>query len=521
MSSAPVTAWAPLREVRFRVTWTAFLGAQLVIWAQTVGAVDVITAQTDAAAPVAAVQAAISLPGVVLALLAGAVADVLDRRLLLVRSTLVMAAAMAALAVATALEGVATPAVVLALTVVLGAGLALFVPIFIAMVPDLVPRPLLAPAVSLGGVSVNLARAAGPALAGLMIGALGASGLFWALAAVLCAVTVALAVRGPRGTVPERPERIREAIRAGARYARHAPPLRRVTLRTALYVVPGSAMWAILPVIAVRSLGLDASGFGLLLGCVGVGAVVAALLLAAGAALMATVLAALAVLEAPAPAAAVLMLAGASWITVMTAMNTVAQSVTPAWVRGRAIAAWLLAYQGGLTLGSIAWGLVADVDLQAALLIPAAVLAVAALGPRLLPLPGHEDEPAPASTRAPPVAAAEPDGEAGPVLIVVDYEVDPEHADAFVGAMQRLSAVRRRDGARRWHLYRDVADPAVFTETFEVASWAEHLRQHDRLTHVDLPLEEEIAALARGFSVRHLLSAAPSAARRRGGWSRR
>src|SRR5919108_4692465 len=175
-SSAPVTAWAPLREGRFRVTWIAFLGAQLVIWAQTVGAVDVITAQTDAAAPVAAVQAAISLPGVLLALLAGAVADVLDRRLLLVRSTLVMAAAMAALAGAPALEGVATPAVVLALTVVLGAGLALFVPIFIAMVPDLVPRSLLAPAVSISGVSVNLARAVGPALAGLMLGMLGASG---------------------------------------------------------------------------------------------------------------------------------------------------------------------------------------------------------------------------------------------------------------------------------------------------------------------------------------------------------
>src|SRR3954467_2855393 len=189
----PVSALAPLRDARFRMAWFAFLAAQVVIWAQTVGAVDVITHQSGSAALVALIQTAISLPGVVLSLLAGAVADVLDRRRLLVAASLAMAVAMSVLAALTVAD-LGTPAIVLVLTAALGAGLAMFLPAFSATVPDLVPRRLLAPAVAMTNVSVNVARAVGPAMAGVVIALAGAGGLFVLLAGVLFVAVGILAV---------------------------------------------------------------------------------------------------------------------------------------------------------------------------------------------------------------------------------------------------------------------------------------------------------------------------------------
>jgi predicted MFS family arabinose efflux permease len=515
------SAWAPLGDPRFRVAWLAFLGAQVVIWAQTVGAVDVITGRSGSAAVVAAIQTAISLPGVILALFAGAVADVVDRRRLLLGACLSMTAAMVTLAALTVADA-ASPAAVLVLTAALGSGLAMFLPAFSATVPQLVPRALLAPAMAITGVSVNIARAAGPALAGVLIAVAGAGGLFWVLSGVLLAVVGTLAVAGPPSSVPERPERLGAAVRAGARFARFSAPLRTVIARTGLFVVFGSALFAILPLIAVRRLDLGASGFGLLLGAFGVGAVAGALvlprlqerlphdlLITACGVVLAAVLAALTVVTAPLVAGAVLLLAGAAWIAVLTAFMTAAQVVTPAWVRGRAFATWILAYQGGLALGSLAWGFVAEASLSAALLVPAAGLVAGALATRLLPLPGDDHgELEPTGSWADPVVARELADDDGPVLVTVEYEVDEADADAFVAAMDELSAIRRRDGAVRWDLFHDVAEPGRFLETFTVATWGEHLLQHERGTQVDLPLEERAAALTRGYTVRHFFGPA-------------
>jgi MFS family permease/quinol monooxygenase YgiN len=516
--SAP--AWAPLRDPVFRATWVAFLGAQVIIWAQTVGAVDVITAQSDSATLVALIQTAISLPSVILALLAGAVADVVDRRRLLVVAGLAMAAAMVVLALLTTADA-ATPVVVLLLTAALGAGLAMFLPAFSAMVRDIVSLEMLAPAMAITGASVNVARAAGPALAGVLIAVAGAGGLFWVLAGGLVGVVGVLAVWGPGSAAPERPERIGEAMRAGARFARFSAPLRAVILRTGLFVLCGSALWALLPLVAVRRLGLDASGFGLLLGCVGAGAVFGATLLprltgrlpiddvgAVASAVLAAVLAALTVVEDAVVAALVLLVAGAAWISVLTGLMTAAQVAAPAWVRGRAFATWLLAYQGGLAVGGFAWGLVAESSLRAALLASTAAVLAAAVGTRLAgPHTPHDVDLEPARSWADPVVATEIDPAHGPVLVTVEYEVADEDAEDFVDAMRDLSAVRRRDGATRWHLYRDVEHPGRFVETFRVATWGEHLRQHERGTQVDVPLEERAASLAAGYSVRHMVSA--------------
>jgi quinol monooxygenase YgiN len=368
---------------------------------------------------------------------------------------------------------------------------------------------------------VNLARAAGPALAGVLIAVLGAGGLFWVLAGVLAGVVVLLAGFGPPSSVPERPERIGEAVRAGARYARFSAPLRAVIARTALFAVFGSAMWALLPLIAVRRLDLGASGFGILLGCVGAGAVAGVTALprlrarlapdavtAVGSAVLAAVLAALAFVTDRFAAGAVLLAAGAAWISVLTGMIHAAQVLSPDWVRGRVNATWLLAYQSGLAAGGLVWGLVADSSLRAALLLPAAALVVSALAGRLLALPPHDDVELEASgSWADPVVARELDDDDGPVLVTVEYDVAAHDVEAFVAAMKELSAIRRRDGALRWHLYHDVGEPSRFLETFTAATWGEHLRQHERGTQVDLPLEERAVGLAREYEVRHLVSA--------------
>ena len=527
MTAAPPVAspLAPLREARFRLAWFAFLAAQIVIWAQTVGAVDVITSESGSASLVALIQTAISVPGVVLSLFAGAVADVVDRRRLLVAATLAMTASMAVLTALTVTD-VVTPALVLALTAALGAGLAVFLPTFSAIVPDLVPRRLLAPAVAMTNVSVNVARAVGPALAGVVIALAGAGGLFGVLTAVLLIAVVLLAVYGPRGTAPARPERIGAAVRAGARYARFSASLRIVIVRTALFVLFGSALWALLPVVTVQRLDLDASAFGYLMACFGGGAVAGAVVLprlqaalgyngltAVGSLVIAGVLAALSVVTSPLLAAAVLVVAGAAWIGVVTSVLTAAQMVAPAWVRGRAIAAWLLAFQLGFAIGGVVWGLAADASLRVALLAPAvALVATVALG-QVLALPAGDTEPEPAGNWVDPDVVTDFDDDDGPVLVTIEYDVAGEHAEAFVAAMKELSAIRRRDGALRWELYEDVAQPGRFVETFSSATWGEHMRQHERTTEIDLPVEERPFAFARSYTVRHLVGAV---GRRRG-----
>ena len=397
----------------------------------------------------------------------------------------------------------------------------MFLPAFSATVPDLVPRRLLASAVAMTNVSVNVARAAGPAMAGAVIALAGAGGLFGLLAGVLVFVVAVLALYGPRDTAPERPEPIRAAVRTGARYARFSAPLRTVIARTALFVLFGSAMWALLPVVTVRRLGLDASAFGILMACVGAGAVAAATVLprlqvvlgynglaGAGSLVLAGVLAGLTAITSPLLAAAILLVAGVAWMAVVTSMLTAAQLVAPAWVRGRALAAWMLAFQLGLAGGGVVWGLAADASLRAALLTPALALVATVVLGRLLTLPtGEGPEPEPARNWEDPVVAAEPDDEDGPVLVIVEYEVPDEQAEAFVTAMKDLSTLRRRDGALRWELYEDVAEPGRFVETFSVATWGEHMRQHERTTQIDVPVEERPLALARSYTVRHLVGA--------------
>jgi MFS family permease len=526
---AAVPAWAPLGDRVFRALWLAVLTSNVGTWMQTVGAQWLLVDEPNAATLVALVQTATSLPILLLALPAGVLADALDRRLLLVAVQGFLALTGGLLAALT-FAGQMPPALLLILTFVLGCGAALTAPAWQALVPDLVPRAQLPSAAALGSMSVNLARAVGPALAGLLIAEIGVGAVFALNALSFAVFGLALAVWGPRETAdagPEAsPERFGPALQAGARYVRNSPVVRRILLRSALFVVPASVLWALLPLVATRRLGLGAGGFGLLLGAVGTGAVAGAVLLPAARARLSTnrLLLAASLVEAAALVVAVgvgsfpvvvaaLVPAGMAWLTVLSSINASMQLFLPGWVRARGLAFHQLVLFGGQALGALAWGLVAErAGLTAAFLAAAVLLVVggATVGVRPL-LDTRQLSRDPAVYWPEPELAIEPDPEVGPILVTVTYTVPPERVDRFQAEMRRVGRARRRTGATSWRLYRDGAAPDSFVEAYLVPSWAEHLRQHGgRLTRADQEIEEGANALSTTPpAVAHLFPAEP------------
>jgi MFS family permease len=393
-------AWAPLRHGAFRTAWLTFLGVQIVNWSETVGAVDVIAAQSGSVALLALVQTASTLPTVAFAVPAGAAADLVDRRRLLLGVVTGMAVAMALLAALVALDA-ATPAVVLVLTLVLGGGIAVAFPSFAALIPDLVPREQLAAGVTLLGISINLARALGPAIAGLALLAVGASTLFAVLAAALAAMAaLLLASPRPAAAPPARGTALGAAMREGVHFAWRSREFRAVLARAGSFVVPANALWAVLPAVAVQRLGLDAAAFGGMLAAVGVGAVAGAqmlpylrarlgldLLVRCGTVYCAVNLVVLALVDSTPVVVASLVVAGAAWIAALSSLNTAAQLAAPERVRGRALALNQAVLAGGMASGALVWGVVAEVaGLRPALLVAAGAVLATLLAARRWPL---------------------------------------------------------------------------------------------------------------------------------------
>jgi MFS family permease len=520
---APESALAPLRRGGFRAAWTALAGSQVVVWMNTVGAVTVIASLSDSPTLIALVQTANSVPAVLLALLMGSMADIVDRRRFAIASQTWMLLSVSVLAALT-LADLVTPGLALGLTFALGAGMATTFVIYQALTQDFVPRSELMAAVALNGVAINLARAIGPAVAGLIIAAASAGALFVVEAGLLVAVVslVALRVRPP-GPARASGERLAPAVRAGVRFVRFSPPVRTVLLRGAAFSVSASALWALLPVVALGRLGLSDGSFGLLMGCVGTGAILGATMLprlrrrfafdrmiALASIGLAGGLLALAYIPWAELVAVTLVLTGSCWLMVLSSLNTSAQRVAPGWVRARTLAAFQLVMQGGLAAGSLVWGLVTGAaDVETALTLAAAGLVAGVALARRWPLAHSErSDLTPAGVWSDPNVDIEPRPDDGPVMITVEYEVDREDRERFIEAMLDLGRIRRRDGAYRWEIYADLERPGHYLETFVVDSWSEHLRQHERLTVADL----EVTKLTRSFhrgqrppEVRHML----------------
>ncbi|MBV9280318.1 MAG: MFS transporter, partial [Chloroflexi bacterium] len=473
-------------------------------WMQGVGAAWLMTSLTPSPLLVALMQTATSLPIFLVGLPAGALADVVDRRKLLLVTQAWMLLAALALGLLTR-AGLVSAWSLLALTFLLGLGGALSAPAWQAIIPDLVEHRELRSAVALNAMGFNVSRAAGPALGGFVVAAAGAATAFLLNAASFLGVLVVIhRWRQARVESGAPPEDMLGATVAGMRYVRHAPPLQAALVRIGVFILGASALWALLPVVARRELGLDATGYGVVLGSLGLGAVGSALLLprlgrslsvdrltAVATLVFAGATLALAELRVLPLVVASMLAGGMAWMAMMSSLTVAAQMASPAWVRARALGIFLLVFQGMQAAGSIGWGALAQrLGDGGSLSCAAAVLVLGLVATWRWPLHVTEGlDLTPSQHWADPQIVMTPEPEDGPVLVTVEYRVPAERASEFVRAMEAMHRFRRKDGAVRWGLYRDMADPDRYLETFVVASWAEHLRQHARVTVDDQAIE--------------------------------
>jgi MFS family permease len=490
----------PLASPMFRALWIATIISNIGTWMHDVGAGWLMTSLSPNPLMVALVQAATTFPMFLLALPAGALADIIDRRWLLVGAQMFSLLAMAILAVLT-ISGHTSAWWLLAFTAAISIGAALSAPAFQAVVPELVSAPALQQAVALNSLGINIARAIGPALGGVIIAMAGPGAVFAINAVSVCGVVLVL-LRWKR-MVPERhlpAEHLIGAMRAGIRYAMRAPELKIVLFRSAGFFVFASALWALLPIIARRELGLGPAGYGGMLTFMGLGAIVGAILLPrlrgqlgtngltlAASMLLAVAMAVLARANNFGSASAAMFVAGAAWIAMMAALNGGAQASSPGWVKARALAVYLLIFQGSMAAGSTLWGAVASrIGVSATLLLAAGLLiAVTLLVVRRYSLGNAAMDLAPSLHWPAPLIEGELEHDSGPVLVTIEYRVRPGAVSAFFAVMQGMRLIRKRDGAIHWGLYEDTSQPGLVIETFTVESWLEHLRQHERVTNAD------------------------------------
>jgi MFS family permease len=472
---------------------------------------------------VALVQAAATLPVFLFSLPAGALSDLLDRRKLLLTAQAALMVLALAMTAFTA-SGAMTPGLLLAFTLLAGTGAAVSNPVWQSILPQLVEPLELKSAVALNSLGVNVARAVGPAVGGALILSFGVAAAF--LADALSYVVVISAIlwwrkKPAAATLP--PEHLLSAMMAAVRYVRASTPLKRTLFRAVLFFMFASAPWALLPLIARKELQGSAGLYGTMLGGIGAGAVLGALLLpwlrrrlsTDRLVLFATFLLSgaglgLAATDEPALALAMMPLLGLSWITVLTSLNVTTQSILPNWVRGRGLAVYLTTFSGAMAAGSLVWGQVAQMtSTQSSLAIAALLGALIAVVAARLPLPRGDEDLTPSLHWPDPAFDRTMVPDAGPVMVTIDYIVRPEDTREFTAAIAALGTVRRRDGAYAWGVFQDTDIPDRWLEYFLVESWVQHLRQHERVSRADEALQAKVLALHVGDEpprVSHLIA---------------
>jgi len=523
------SGFAPLRIALFRDRWIASTISSVGTWMQDTAGTWFMTSLTASPLLIALMQTAASLPVLILGLLAGATADIFDRRKLLIFWQAWMLTSVGVLAILTFL-GYVSPWTLLALTFMLNIGSAMNNPAWQAIIPELVPRELIPDTVSINSAGNNLARAVGPALGGLMVAAFqridtGAGSVFL-LNAVSYAAVIWVLVNWKRvplfkSTLPS--ERIAAPIRSGLRYVRYSPDLQSALVRTFTFAFFVSAIWALLAVVASHVLHQGALGYGILNGSLGVGALVGATalprvrrrfsadrIIAAATLYNVITLLILAFAHHSWLIIITLMFSGFAWTSTLSTLNTSVQLAVPAWVQARALGTYLMTFQGGMALGSVLWGALAEhISTPISLAIAAGGLVLTLPIVRRFhilqgPVPDHTPykwkRPAPQPIPFPTMDSEPADdlNYAGPVRISVDYRIPAENYAEFTRAIHDLRGVRLRDGAIRWGIYRDATDPEHLNETFVMESWLDYLRSRERVTAADEQIRERVRALHRG-----------------------
>lgn len=512
-------AFIPLRHPAFRMLWIANLASNIGLWVQNTGAGWLMTTLSPSPIMVSLVQAASMLPVFMLAVPAGALADIMDRRtyLLMTQGWL---AAVAVLLCVMDLSGVLGPWGLLGFTFALGAGLAMSFPGWAATTPELVPREDFVGAIALNGIGFNIARALGPAIGGVIIASYSTAAAFAFNA--LCILTLAGALlmwkreptprHGPR-------ENFLSAIRAGLRFVAATPAMRSAIIRACMFFLFGAAVWGLLPLLVRQELGLGPQAFGLMLGAMGAGAVTAGFLMPslrgrmnrsqivwAASALSAfamAVIAAAALLGLGWAAAGLgIFLYGMAWLAAASTLQAAASLAAPNWVRARAMGIYQMGFFGAMTLGSAVAGWIGEhAGSGGALALFAACGLIGGFLVRGRSLDAESTSYAATATQAPsPAPAADAlrpllTGDSGRVLEVVRYQVAPESRAGFLAHMEEVRRVRLRAGAATWRLYEDVARPERYVELWSIESWTEHLREEARMTETD----RAIVAAAMGY----------------------
>ncbi|MCQ9427053.1 MFS transporter [Pseudomonas sp. LJDD11] len=526
-ATRPPTAspWKPLQVKVFLWLWLASIASNIGTWMHEVGSGWLMTSLSASPQAVALVQVAGALPVFLLALPAGALADIVNKRRYLLIVQLWMAAVALVLTLLT-LSGQMTVTLLLLLTFAMGIGSALMMPAWSALAPEIVERQDVPAAVALSSLAMNVARAIGPAIAGVLVSLSGPWLTFALNSASFLAVIIALLAWRHRPEPSVLPaERWLGAMRAGVRYARGSQPLRAVLVRTAAFFSGAVVGMALLPLLVRREIGGSALDYGILLGCVGAGAIFGAMQLprlrarfspdtiVLGASLVyAAVLLGLAWIRSIVGLAPVMLISGMAWIAVLSNLQVAVQTSVAPWVRARAVSLYILVFFGCSAAGAAAWGALAShVSMSAAFIGGAAVLTLGLALRGRFPLPtGQIEEQQPSLHWPTPILDEQMSAERGPVMITVEYCIAAEHAAQFHQAMQAVSRMRKRNGAFSWGLMQDSENPRCWTEYFFEESWLEHLRHHNRVTRADQKLE----AAARRFQdkavevkISHLLAA--------------
>ncbi len=507
------TALSPLRYPVFRGVWTASLLSNLGGLIQAVGAAWLMLSIAPSADMVALVQASVALPIVLLSVIAGAAADNLDRRKVMLGAQLFMLAVSVALA-ACAWSGLITPWLLLLFTFMIGCGMAFNAPAWQASVGDMVPRPELPGAVALNSMGFNIARSAGPAIGGAIVAAAGAAAAFAVNAASYVALIVVLARwRPPPNPQPLPRETLGIAVAAGIRYVAMSPAIRTVLARSAVFCIGASAVLALMPLVAKFRVDGGPLTYGLLLGAFGVGAVAGAVAnarlrrawstesIVRWASLGFAVAAAVAGLSTQLLATmAVLLLAGAGWMLALATFNVSVQLSAPRWVVARALSLYQVAAFGGIAAGSWLWGeAAAAVGVSVALLASSAVMLACAAFGLWLPLAPDEELNLDLLRRwKEPSTVVPVEPRTGPVVVTIEYVIRQDDIGEFLAAMAERRRIRRRDGARNWRLLRDLADPCLWIERYETPTWLDYVRHNSRMTHHDAVIPERLRALHRG-----------------------
>ncbi|MDT0575130.1 MFS transporter [Croceicoccus sp. F390] len=521
----PGTPWSPFRFPAFTVLWVATVISNIGTWMHDVGAGWLMTELSASPAIVAAVQAATTLPIFLFALLAGAVADIVDRRkLLLIANTFLSVVAL--LLAGIVYLGLMTPALLLIFTFAMGTGAAFMAPVWQAIVPKLIDPPHLGSAIALNSVGINVSRAIGPALAGVLIVGLGLASPFAVNAVSFLVIIAALFwwSPAPRAVQQVPAEQVLGAMRSGLKYTLNSKPMKATLIRAAAFFLFASAFWAMLPLIAKDVLTGGPGLYGLLLGSVGAGAVSGAFVLPAikrmfgiggtvfaGSVGTSLVLVILSLGSSQVLALAAAALAGLSWIAVLSSLHVAAQTALPDWVRARGLAVFLTVFFGSMSAGSVIWGQIAThTSIETALMLAAGGALVFALITLPVKLKTYSVEAlAPSSHWPEPVLMAEDQIADGPVRIDVVYKVAVSEQGAFMAAMKDMRASRLRGGGYGWSLLRNAEGEDEFIESWFEPSWTDHMRHHSRVSEEDRQKQLQVAALHSGSQaplVKHWVS---------------